>query len=118
MRFTIKEFDELRPLLKDDVEIELITSGTNDSVSFLKIMNTLKEKLTGISNSLIPECSKPIIDDGIQILEKKSMRLNLSKSSFSVAENKIITDAFMTAYQLTESKELESVYKQFTTYFN
>lgn len=118
MRFTLKEFDELRPLLKDDVEIELITGGTNNTTVFLGIMNTLRERLKTISNSLIPECSKPIIDSGIQILENKAMYLNVSKSSFSVAENKIVADAFITAYQLTESEDLKSVYKQFTAYFN
>lgn len=118
MKFTLKEFDELRPLLKDDVEIELITDGTNNTTVFLGIMNNLREKLNEISNSLIPECSKPAIDNGIQILENKAMCLNISKSSFSVADNKIIANAFITAYRLTDSKELESVYKQFATYFN
>lgn len=121
MKFTLKEFDELRPLLKDDVEIELITGGkdeSSNSVVFLGVMNTLREKLKTISNSLIPECSKPVIDSGIQILENKAMYLNVSKSSFSVAENKFVADAFTTAYQLTESEDLKSVYKQFTSYFN
>lgn len=45
MKFTLKEFDELRPLLKDDVEIELITDGTNNTTVFLGIMNNLRESL-------------------------------------------------------------------------
>lgn len=119
MKLTLKEFDELRPLLKDDVKIE-ITAGENkedSAVMFLGIMNTLRERLNEISNSLIPECSKPIINDGIKILENKAMYLNISKSSFRVSENKTITDAFTTAYQLTESQDLKKVYEQFVSYF-
>lgn len=120
MKFTLKDFDKIRPLLKDDVIVEILTENrfnkTGDEYIH-EIMNELKEYLSNILDSYIPKDSISKIKSGVDILESKNDYRYTSGDIFSFEEANLIYNAYNEAYSLTDSKDLKTIYEKFTSYF-